>query len=227
MKTAVIYTVISLLNLIGFLAGTLTLPAVVPIHFDLQLTADTVGSPWVFLALPAASALISAGVWAAVFSAKMKRRALVAVLLSALGAVFAYLGWIFFALVSGGAGIGEKTEFPLALSIVLPLSLLLIFLGTWMPSSGPAFGIRALAPLGSEKAWKDAGRLGGALFLAAGILSAAGAVALTCVPGGLGAWSALVLAGTALAACAVTAVYTRLLLKRTRGEEPAGEHTEP
>ena len=182
MKTAIVYTVLSLVNFAAFAIGVGTLPAQVPIHFDASLTADVIGSPWVYVALPGAAALISVGIWASL--AQKKNRAVTVGLLSALGIIFATIGWAFFALIASGVKIGERTDFPLALVMVLPLSLLVVWLGNCMPRIEPnrVIGIRTAATLKSEEVWRKTHRLGGYLFFAAGILSAALALVFGVVP---------------------------------------------
>ena len=86
MRAAILYTVVSLVNLIAFAVGILFLPAQVPIHFNAALTADAMGSPWVYLSLPGAAALISAGIWAALF--QKKNRAVTVGVLTVAGIVF-------------------------------------------------------------------------------------------------------------------------------------------
>lgn len=182
MKTAILYTVISLLNLIGFVVGVSLLPAQVPIHFDASMTADVVGSPWVFLALPGGAALVSGGMWAAL--GQKKNRKITVSLLTAIGIVLAAIGWAFFALVSGGVAVGEKVNFPFLLAIDLPIALLVLWLGCVMPATeqNSVFGIRTKATLKNAELWKRTHRFGGALFFAAGSLSAVCAVLFGCVP---------------------------------------------
>ncbi len=221
MKTAAVYTVLSLLNLIGFMIGVCFLPAEVPIHFNASMTADALGSPWVYLALPGVSALISAGLWASLV--QKKNRAVTIGLLSALGVLFATIGWAFFALVSSGVRVGEQTNFPLMLVIVLPLSLLIAWLGNYMPRIEPnrVLGIRTGATLGSEEVWRKTHRLGGYLFFAAGVLSAAAAVVFGTVPALKELqYVPLILAGiSVLLAAIVSVVYASLLRKRTKAQQ--------
>lgn len=216
MKTAVIYTVISLLNLVGFTVGVILLPAEVPIHFNASMTADAVGSPWVYLALPGAAALISAGMWATL--AQKKNRAITAGLLTALGIIFATVGWTFFALVSSGVQVGEQTDFPLALVILLPISLLFAWLGIYLPRIEPnrVLGIRTSATLKSEEVWRKTHRLGGFLFFAAGILAAAFALIFGTVPAlkELQYIAFIVMVVSVLSAAVASVVYAQVLGKK-------------
>lgn len=221
MKTAIVYTVLSLLNLVGFAVGVSILPAEVPIHFDAAMTADALGSPWVYLALPGAAALISAGLWASLV--QKKNRAVTAGLLSALGVVFATIGWVFFALVSSGVKVGEKTDFPLMLVIVLPLSLLIAWLGNYMPRIEPnrVIGIRTGATLGSEEVWRKTHRLGGYLFFAAGVFSTVAAVVFGAVPAlkEVQYIAVILAAASVLIAALASVVYAHVLGKAPRESE--------
>ena len=221
MKTAIVYTVLSLLNLVGFAVGVSFLPAEVPIHFDAAMTADTLGSPWVYLALPGAAALISAGLWASLV--QKKNRAVTVGLLSALGVVFAAIGWVFFALVSSGVKVGERTDFPLMLVIVLPLSLLIAWLGNYMPRIEPnrVIGIRTGATLGSEEVWRKTHRFGGYLFFAAGVLSAVAAVVFGAAPAlkGVQYVAVILAAASVLIAALASVIYAHVLGKAPQESE--------
>ena len=58
LKTAILYTALSLVSLIAFAVGILFLPEEVAIHFNFEGVCDRMGSPWVYISLPAAAALI-------------------------------------------------------------------------------------------------------------------------------------------------------------------------
>lgn len=216
MKTAILYTVVSILDLIGFAIGVSFLPAQVPIHFDAAMTADVVGSPWVYLALPGAAALISGGMWAAL--AQKKNRAITLSFLTALGIVFATMGWVFFALVAGGVEVGEKAAFPFPLLIGLPLTLLLAWFGNYMPRIRPnkLLGIRTPATLRSEEVWVKTHRLGGYLCFGAGILSAVCVILTGVIPAlrELQYIWVIVFGVLLLSAAAASVIYAHLLAKK-------------
>ena len=175
MFQATLYTVLSLFNLICFVGGVLVLPSEVPIHFD-GLTADAVGSPWVFVALPAAAALISAAIWTASLMKRSKTRTVLLCCLSAVGAALAVLGWVFFALISSGVSAGETATFPIALCIILPLCFVAIFFGALFQSVLPPFFSRL-----EEKEQREISALLGRLFIAVGGVSALLCVILSCL----------------------------------------------
>ena len=217
MKTAITYTTLSLLNLIGFVVGICLLPAQVPIHFNVNMVADAVGSPWVYVALPAAAALISAAIWTVTVSKKEKNRKIMTGLLAGVGAILICMGWAFFALIASGVEVGEKVDFPIALVAVLPLSLLVLFLGNYLPRVEQNFwlGIRIPATLKSETVWTKTHRLGGYLFFAAGLVSAISAVVFSCI-GNLAYISAIVLVVTVLAAAITCFIYAQTLYRREK-----------
>lgn len=224
MKTAIVYTVLSIVNFLGFAVGVGLLPPEVPTHFDITMTADVIGSPWVYLALPGAAALISGGMWASL--AQKKNRALTAGFLAAIGIVLVTIGWAFFALAASGVKIGEKADFPVALVIALPISLLGVWLGNYMPRIEPnrVVGIRTRATLKSEEVWEKTHRFGGYAFFAAGVVSALFALFFGCIPA-LSAveYAAIAVSVAAVLAAAVASVVYAAVLARKRAEGEEGE----
>lgn len=186
MKGIILYTALSLLNLIGYAIAVAFLPAVVPMHFDWKLTVDSVGSPWWLVALPSVAALISAGLWAEVASGKRGKNAkFVSITLVMIGCVFVYLGWMFFAFVSGGGALGDKVNFPFAVAIILPLSMALCAFGNYAPRIAPnrTFGFKTPATRKSERVWTKTHRAGGFAFFFTGVIGAVCAVVFSCVKG--------------------------------------------
>lgn len=219
MYAAIVYTALSVLNLIGFVAGILTLPAQTPIHFDASMTADAVGSPWVFVALPAATALISAAIWTTSLSKREGNRKIFSVCLSAVGAILAVVGWVFFALISSGVQAGQRADFPVALCIVLPLSLLFVFLGVCLPKLIPnKSGIRSAATRKNGRVFEKANRFAGILFLITGTVSAALTVALSVCAEQLCFLSAIVFAGGVLIASAASLLYAKIAAGREEAD---------
>ncbi len=216
MRTAVIYTILSLVNLIGVVIGVSLLPAEVPIHFDASLTADTVGSPWVYLAFPAVAALLSAGIWAAL--AQKRNRTVTLLILSAAGIVLSTVGWTLFGLAASGAKFGEKADFPFALIICFPLSLFMAWLGGLPYLVPDRFeGARNSAPQ-SGQIRKDVCRLGGRLFFLSGVVSAVFALLFGLLPAWRKIWyvAFAVWAAAGLISAGVCALYVFFCRKRER-----------
>lgn len=176
-KTAILYTVLSLISLIGFVVGILCLPEEVAVHFNFEGVCDRMGSPWVYIALPAAAALVSAGLFVTAFREKKNAR-VVNICLVVVGAVLTVLGWVIFALGAQGTQLGEKLHFPFAVAILLPLAILIMVMGNYMPVAkrNKWFGLRTKETLASDYVWEKANRFSGVLLFAAGALSAAASI---------------------------------------------------
>ena len=200
MKSAIVYTVLSVVNLIAFAVCMCFLPAQVPVHFNWEGVCDSLGSPWLFIGLPAAAALVSAGLWASLLSRSERNGKIIVVTLSAVGAVLAYLGWLSFALAAAGTALGAKTAFPFGLAII--------------------FGLRTPSTLKSEAVWTKTHRVGGVLFFAGGLISACASIAFSCVRAGidLNFVSLIIFAVVVLFVCAFVPIYARVLYRRERRE---------
>lgn len=224
MKIAIIYTVFTVLNLIGYTVGITFLPEDVAIHFNAAGVADGFGSPWVYVSLPAVSAVISAGIWAAFVTKSEKNRKILILTLALVGAFFVVLGWAFFGLVVQTPALGEKTDFPFALAIILPLSLLIMFFGNYMPRIKPnkLMGIRIPATLKSETVWVKTHRVGGFLFFGIGLVSAICSVIFSCVPGDLAFVSLIIFGVLLLAAVISVCVYASVLYNKEEKEKEYG-----
>lgn len=176
-KTAILYTVLSLLSLLAFTVGILFLPEEVAVHFNYEGVCDRMGSPWVYISLPAAAALVSGGLFAAALKEDKNARIL-NICLVVVGAVLTVLGWVLFALGAQGTQLGEKLNFPFAVAILLPLAILIMVMGNYMPVAGRNkwFGLRTKETLASDYVWEKANRFSGVLLFAAGALSAAASI---------------------------------------------------
>ena len=176
-KTAILYTVLSLLSLLAFTVGILFLPEEVAVHFNYEGVCDRMGSPWVYISLPAAAALVSGGLFAAALKENKNARIL-NICLVVVGAVLTVLGWVLFALGAQGTQLGEKLNFPFAVAILLPLAILIMVMGNYMPVAGRNkwFGLRTKETLASDYVWEKANRFSGVLLFAAGALSAAASI---------------------------------------------------
>lgn len=214
MFAAAVYTVFSLLNLIGFVGGVLVLPSEVPIHFNASMTADAVGTPWVFVALPAAAALISAAIWTSSLSKRPQNKKILISILSAVGAVLACIGWVFFALISSGVRAGERASFPFVLCIVLPICFLSVFLGVLCQSA-------KFKGIFKRDKGSEVHRLFGRLLIAVGGVSAAVCVILSCLAKTWSALSALVLAFGIAFSFVLCLVRAKSLARREEAEKAA------
>lgn len=213
MKTAVIYTVLSLVSLIGFVVGILFLPEEVAVHFNFEGVCDRMGSPWVYIALPAAAALVSAGLFAAAWKENKNSRIL-NICLVVVGAVLTVLGWVIFALGARGTQLGEKLRFPFSAAILLPLAVLTMVLGNYMPVAkrNKWFGLRTKETLASDYVWEKANRFSGALMFAAGALSAAASILFSVL--GLDFVALIVMVALILIVTVISLIYAHRIAKR-------------
>ena len=213
MKTAVIYTVLSLLSLLAFTVGILFLPEEVAVHFNYEGVCDRMGSPWVYISLPAAAALVSGGLFAAALKENKNARILNICLVAA-EAVLTVLGWVLFALGAQGTQLGEKLRFPFAAVILLPLAILIMVLGNYMPVAGRNkwFGLRTKETLASDYVWEKANRFSGVLLFAAGALSAASSILFSVL--GLDFVALIVTVALILIVTVISLVYAHRVAKR-------------
>ncbi len=213
MKTAVIYTVLSLLSLLAFTVGILFLPEEVAVHFNYEGVCDRMGSPWVYISLPAAAALVSGGLFAAALK-ENKHARILNICLVAAGAVLTVLGWVLFALGAQGTQLGEKLRFPFAAAILLPLAILIMVLGNYMPVAGRNkwFGLRTKETLASDYVWEKANRFSGVLLFAAGALSAAASILFSVL--GLDFVALIVTVALILIVTVISLVYAHRVAKR-------------
>ena len=212
-KTAILYTVLSLLSLLAFTVGILFLPEEVAVHFNYEGVCDRMGSPWVYISLPAAAALVSGGLFAAALKENKNARIL-NICLVVVGAVFTVLGWVLFALGAQGTQLGEKLNFPCAAAILLPLAILIMVMGNYMPVAGRNkwFGLRTKETLASDYVWEKANRFSGILMFAAGALSAAASILFSVL--GLDFVALIVTVALILIVTVISVVYAYRIAKR-------------
>lgn len=212
-KTAILYTVLSLLSLIGFAIGILFLPEEVAVHFNYEGVCDRMGSPWVYISLPAAAALVSGGLFAAAWKERKNTRIL-NICLVVVGAVLTVLGWALFALGAQGTQLGEKLRFPFAVAILLPLAILIMVMGNYMPVAkrNKWFGLRTKETLASDYVWEKANRFSGVLLFAAGALSAAASILFSVL--GLDFVALIVTVALILIVTVISLIYAHRIAKR-------------
>lgn len=212
-KTAILYTVLSLLSLLAFTVGILFLPEEVAVHFNYEGVCDRMGSPWVYISLPAAAALVSGGLFAAALK-ENKNASILNICLVVVGAVLTVLGWVLFALGAQGTQLGEKLNFPFAVAILLPLAILIMVMGNYMPVAGRNkwFGLRTKETLASDYVWEKANRFSGVLLFAAGALSAAASILFSVL--GLDFVALIVTVALILIVTVISLVYAHRIAKR-------------
>ncbi len=226
MYLATVYTVLAVVNLIGAAVGISLLPERVATHFNASGLADRLGSPWEYIAFPAITALLAVGVWAIALRSK-KNREYFFILFVTLGVLFATLGWVFFGLAARADALGEAASVPYAAVVILPFSLGIVVLGSYLPRIKPnsVIGIRTPATLKSERVWEKTHRAGRYAMVAAGLLSAAAAIVFSCLDTEprLDYVSVIVFVGLLLAVAVFCCVYAHIVSRREGEAEPTDE----
>ena len=166
-----------------------------------------------YISLPAAAALVSGGLFAAALKENKNARIL-NICLVVVGAVLTVLGWVLFALGAQGTQLGEKLNFPFAAAILLPLAILIMVLGNYMPVAGRNkwFGLRTKETLASDYVWEKANRFSGVLLFAAGALSAAASILFSVL--GLDFVALIVTVALILIVTVISLIYAHRIAKR-------------
>lgn len=213
LKTAILYTILSLLSLIGFAIGILFLPEEVAVHFNYEGVCDRMGSPWTYIKLPVSAVVLSGGLFLVALREYRNAR-VVNICLVAAGTVLTVLGWVIFALGAQGTQLGEKRSFPFAAAILLPLAILIMVLGNYMPVAKRSkwFGLRTKETLASDYVWEKANRFSGVLLFAAGALSAAAAILFSVL--GLDFVALIVTVALILIVTVISLIYAHRIAKR-------------
>ncbi len=191
----------------GFLVYP-SLPARVPTHWNAAGEVDAYGPSWVgALLLPLVMAFVlllfalipKIAVFKENFGAFEKQY-------WALGLIILLFFALFYAItLAPNYGFQANVSQPL----VLLAAMLFIAVGILMPSFKRNFfvGIRTPWTLANDIVWEKTHRLGGKLFIAAGVISLTGLLAL--------GFSITLLIGAVLAAAAISVVYSFLAFRKT------------
>ena len=177
---AIIATVLAVINLIVLVVLICLLPDTVPIHFNVDMVVDRMGSPaWlvVFGILPV---LIALGLILELVLHKREysNRRVIQIFMGALAVFFAWFGWVFYGIVSCGAEMGEKVPVSMSLLIMLPLGLILIVFGNYLPKirRNRTLGLKLPWTLKNEECWNKTHRFSGYVTIIAGVILSIGAI---------------------------------------------------
>ena len=177
---AIIATVLAVINLIVLVVLICLLPDTVPIHFNVDMVVDRMGSPaWlvVFGILPV---LIALGLILELVLRKREysNRRVIQIFMGALAVFFAWFGWVFYGIVSCGAEMGEKVSVSMSLLIMLPLGLILIVFGNYLPKirRNHTLGLKLPWTLKNEECWNKTHRFSGYVTIIAGVILSIGAI---------------------------------------------------
>ena len=177
---SIIATVLAVINLIVLVVLICLLPDTVPIHFNVDMVVDRMGSPaWlvVFGILPV---LIALGLILELVLRKREysNRRVIQIFMGALAVFFAWFGWVFYGIVSCGAEMGEKVSVSMSLLIMLPLGLILIVFGNYLPKirRNRTLGLKLPWTLKNEECWNKTHRFSGYVTIIAGAILSIGAI---------------------------------------------------
>lgn len=177
---AIIATVLAVINFVVLTVLICLLPDTVPIHFNVDMVVDRMGSPaWlvVFGILPV---LIALGLILELVLRKREyqNRRVIQIFMGALAVFFAWFGWVFYGIVSCGAEMGEKVPVSMSLLIMLPLGLIMIVIGNYLPKirRNHTLGIKLPWTLKNEECWNKTHRFSGYVTIIAGAILSIGAI---------------------------------------------------
>lgn len=166
-------------NAIGFIVAVCFLPSSVPTHIDGTMTIDGVGSPWILLILPLIALLVVLAFGAyLIFRKENKNTRVLMITLFVICVLFIWLSWVFFAVALSGQALGEKVSLSMSLLVMLPIGLLFIIMGNYMPKvrQNRALGIKLPWTLKNAECWKKTHIFGGYAMVIAGALISIGAI---------------------------------------------------
>ena len=177
---AIIATLLAVANLVVLVVFVCLLPDVVPIHFNVDMVVDRVGSAAWLVVFGIIPVLIALGLILELVLRKREyaNRRVLQIFMSALAVFFAWFGWVFYDIVSCGAEMGEKVSVSMSLLLMLPLGLLLVVFGNYLPKIRPnrTLGIKLPWTLKSEECWNKTHRFSGYVAIVAGAILSIGAI---------------------------------------------------
>lgn len=212
--------IVSLITIVSMTGLTLwaaqSLPAdQIPVHWNAEGVADDFVSRdrallmlWLFTGLAAAMALLFVALPVIEPMRENLRKSIklygtvwISTMLLLLGV---HAGITFMMVRGAGEAPDAVSAIPFARFVLAAVSILMILIGNYLPKTRQNFflGIRTPWTLSSEYAWEKTHRLGGKLFIAAGLVSLANSFILD------GTWSALGVTIPILTAALVSAVYS-------------------
>lgn len=177
MKTKLRYPTIlfaaALCNLSAALFFIARLPAKVAVHFNACMEADRLGSPWTYSVCFFLSLFIAAGLFFETKARgdKNRNQKTLTVLLTALVALFAYIGWLLVLWCGKVGETGLKAEAPLCLLVCAPIGILFVVFGNYLPvvKRNRMLGIKTPSTLASEYVWRQTHLVMGKVWVAAGL----------------------------------------------------------
>lgn len=214
MKNKYQYIILSatILNFVAMLVAFIVLPNSVPVHFNLKGEVDRMGSPWLILVLAIIPVLVALGflIEAIVRGENYKNRKVLNIIMTCITTLFIYISWIMFGISACGVGLGEKAHFPFEIAICVPLGILFMVMGNYMPVTkrNSTLGIKTRATLSSENVWNKTHRFAGPVQVVCGLAIIISAIISTFVIN----WLVFVVLGiSVLMSAVVPMVYAQIL----------------
>lgn len=167
---------VTLLNGIALLVITLQLPNSVPVHMNIAMEIDGMGSRWwvaVFGLVPIvlSFAFLLYRHFARNSQAVAQNRRVENVLIPVIIALITIMTWLPVSLAFQD-GMGAKMTLPLSALMMFLLGVFMVIISNFMGIIKPnkTLGIRTVWTLKSERVWKKTHRLGGLTGVAGGVL---------------------------------------------------------
>ena len=167
---------VAAVNLVAMLGMISSLPALVPVHFNIRFEVDGMGTPWMLMIFPAITMAfaISVAIEQKIRGGAYANNKPLTIFSCCFVALFIALGWVLYAMCSTGAQMGDVVSMPVDLVLGLGFSALFIVLGNYLPTikQNRTFGIRVRATLEDAECWRRTHRFGGVAYVIGGAFAA-------------------------------------------------------
>lgn len=163
---------LTLLNMAAGMVFISLLPDRVAVHFNAAFEADRLGSPWQYFFFFLFPPLVAAGL---IFESrrrgqKVKNRKPLRIMLTFIAVLLAYIGWLMIGWCGRTPELGQKAEAPLYILVCVPLGLMFVVFGNYLPvvKRNGTLGIKTPATLASDYVWAQTHRVMGKVWMGIG-----------------------------------------------------------
>lgn len=171
---------LAFVNFIAFIVAFCMLPESVPVHININMEVDRIGSPYWLFILAFLPILINIGMICELLFSKQnqKNKKVFHIIMTCISLLFIWMGWSMYALMTTGAQLGEKVNISMSLLVMLPLGLLFLVMGNYMPKirQNRTLGIKLPWTIKNEECWRKTHIFGGYLMIIAGLIVCIGAI---------------------------------------------------
>lgn len=172
MKMHITLLAITITNFLATIVGFCLIGNSVPMHMNINMIVDSLGSPWWAIFLPIIPILCSIGllIESKIRGKDYKNKKYLSIIIYALCMFFIYINWLLFAFLSSNLQIGEKWKISFEICLGIPLGVLFMTMGNYMPviKQNKTLGIKTKSTLSSEEIWTKTHRLCGILAVSSG-----------------------------------------------------------